>query len=123
MTRLHPVDAPLHEAAASCRILSGQLPAFTFTISTDWRRTLSISPQIEALLGFTQEEWLAQPMMWIERLHPDDRERVVTQFERCYKTGEPFKMEYRMLTRDGREVWFMGHLAQVYDAAGKPVHA
>ena len=34
-----------------------------------------VSPQIEALLGFTQEEWLNDPVRWYKQIHPDDKSR------------------------------------------------
>ena len=36
-----------------------------------------MSPQIEALLGYTAEEWTARPALAHEGIHPDDRERVL----------------------------------------------
>ena len=41
----------------------------------DERRTLYVSPHVEALLGYTRQEWLDQPDIWMELLHADDRER------------------------------------------------
>ena len=32
-----------------------------------------ISPQIEEMLGYTPAEWLADPRLWFECIHPDDR--------------------------------------------------
>ncbi len=51
-------------------------------------------------------EWLADPTLWIRQLHPDDRERVLARERESVRTGEPFVVEYRMYTRDGRLVWF-----------------
>jgi len=34
-----------------------------------------VSPQIETILGFSQEEWLESPILWFPALHPDDKER------------------------------------------------
>jgi PAS domain-containing protein len=36
-----------------------------------------VSPQIETILGFSAEEWRAEPDLWSRRLHPEDRERVL----------------------------------------------
>jgi hypothetical protein len=38
------------------------------------RRSLCES-QIETLLGFTQEEWLNDPVRWYQQIHPDDKAR------------------------------------------------
>ena len=35
-----------------------------------------VTRQIEAIFGYTAEEWLAEPSLWRRTLHPDDRERV-----------------------------------------------
>ena len=65
-----------------------------------------VSPQIETMLGYTQEEYLADADLWKKMLHPDDQERVIIEAERFYKTGEPFVSDYRSVARDGRVLWF-----------------
>ncbi len=74
-----------------------------------------VSPQIEAILGFTAEEWCADPGLWAERLHPDDRARVLRG--ETAATGEKPRAsihdgsaksvaaEYRLRHRDGHAVW------------------
>ncbi len=64
-----------------------------------------MSPQIEEVLGFRAEEWMANPKLWIDAVHPDDREEVIGETTRSFEAGEPFKMEYRVLAKDGRVVW------------------
>jgi PAS domain S-box-containing protein len=64
-----------------------------------------VSPQIERVLGFHSDEWMANPRLWVDRIHPDDRPDVIDETERCVAAGDPFKLEYRMLARDGRVVW------------------
>jgi diguanylate cyclase (GGDEF)-like protein/PAS domain S-box-containing protein len=65
-----------------------------------------VSPQIEAILGYTPAEWCADPDLWAERLHPGDRERVIENegsfIDRKELTGAA---EYRLLHRDGHTVW------------------
>jgi diguanylate cyclase (GGDEF)-like protein/PAS domain S-box-containing protein len=65
-----------------------------------------VSPQIEAILGFTPLEWCANPGLWAERLHPEDRQRVI-DIENRIKAGEApvGALEYRLLHRDGHDVW------------------
>jgi PAS domain S-box-containing protein len=66
---------------------------------------LYVSPQIEQVLGFPREEWMANPTFWIDRLHPEDRDEVLAETARCIEMSETFKMEYRMLAKDGAVVW------------------
>lgn len=79
-----------------------------------------VSPQIETVLGFRPEEWSENPRLWIDRLHPDDRDEVLDETRRSVESGEPFKLEYRMIARNGRVVW-LHDVASVLtrDASGR----
>jgi PAS domain S-box-containing protein len=64
-----------------------------------------VSPQIEAILGYTPESWLA-PGAWSAATHPDDLPAVLAEMERAAATGEPSRLDYRVIAADGRTVWF-----------------
>jgi len=51
-----------------------------------------VSPQIEELIGFSVEEWMADPDLWPRVLHPDDRARALAENVRHNETGEPFEL-------------------------------
>ncbi|MEP6757983.1 MAG: PAS domain-containing protein [Actinomycetota bacterium] len=85
-------------------------------------RMLYVSPQISDLLGFTQEEWLGDPIAWARQFHPADRERIRGIYEQIEITGEPFRAEYRMYARDGSVRWFRDEAVVVRDDAGDPMY-
>ncbi len=64
-----------------------------------------ISRQAERLLGYTPEEWLAQPRFWQEKLHPDDAAQALQSRHDLVARGKPYHLEYRLLAADGRAVW------------------
>jgi PAS domain S-box-containing protein len=64
-----------------------------------------VSPRIEQVLGYPPEAWWEDPGLWVEMLHPEDREDVLRETERAVEAGESFSMVYRMIARDGRIVW------------------
>ncbi len=116
------VETKLFLAEARYRTLVEQLPVVTFLAALDGGvNELYVSPQIEALLGFSQKEWLEDPILWYTQLHPDDRERWHIEFARTCATGERFRSEYRFLARDGRVVWVHGEAQLVRDRAGHPL--
>jgi diguanylate cyclase (GGDEF)-like protein/PAS domain S-box-containing protein len=80
-----------------------------------------VSAQIEAVLGFTSEEWSADPTLWARQLHPDDRERVLATEpdDEFSDWGDPQAHEYRMLHRDGRTVWIRDDALLVRDDLGR----
>ncbi len=105
------------------RALIERLPIVTFLASLDDRmQELYISPQIEALLGFTQDEWLENPFLWFRQLHPEDRDLWVTEFARTCSTGVNFRAEYRLLTRDKRVIWVQGECQVIRDDEGRPLY-
>jgi two-component system, NarL family, sensor histidine kinase UhpB len=96
------------DLAVTYRTLLEQIPAIVYVWGIDEQDDMVegyVSPQIEAVLGFRPEEWMADPKLWVERLHPDDRDEVLDETARSVQAGEPFKLEYRMIARDGRVVW------------------
>jgi PAS domain S-box-containing protein len=104
------------------RALIEQIPVVTFMAALDETiHELYVSPQIQTLLGFTQQEWLEDPFLWYNQLHPDDRERWQREFARTCTTGVDFKSEYRFLARDGRTVWVHGECQLIRDDMGQPL--
>jgi adenylate cyclase len=82
------------------------VPAVVYEMGPDdERRTLFVSPHVEQVLGYSRDEWLDQPDIWIELLHADDREVVLAHHDRHNETGEPWDLEYRLIASDGRVVW------------------
>ncbi len=74
-----------------------------------------IGPQIEQLLGYPREAWLTEDELWLEVLHPDDRERCVANDTQARSALAPLFAEYRMIARDGRVVWVSEKAAVVTD--------
>jgi PAS domain S-box-containing protein len=105
------------------RLLLEQLPVVTFMarLEGDFSE-MYVSPQIEAMLGYSQQEWLGNPILWYERLHPEDKARWNTEFSRFLMLDEPFRSVYRFIARDGQVVWVRGEVKIVRDALGRPVY-
>lgn len=112
----------LKEAEATYRHLVEGIPAILYIDAVDdLSSALYMSPQVETILGFTTEEWLTYPGMWLSRLHEDDRERAMAENRRSNESGEPFRCEYRLIAADGREVWFLDEAVLVRNEAGEPL--
>ena len=97
-------ESRLRLAEARYRTLIEQLPAVTFLASlAGGQNEIYVSPQIESLLGFTQQEWVSDPILWYRQTHPDDRERLSLGFAAACSTGQQFRCVVRVHTRDGAE--------------------
>ncbi|MEO7912140.1 MAG: PAS domain S-box protein [Roseiflexaceae bacterium] len=112
----------LRTAEAQYRTLVEQLPAIVYTAKIDQQSSTSyVSPQVETILGFSPEEWLARPGQWIEQVHPDDRAHVLEAVHRTQTSGTPVSQEYRAFTRDGRLIWLRDAARVVRDDADRPL--
>ena len=106
VTESREAEERLRAAEAKYRSLVEDLPLATYVDALDTTSSnIYTSPQIEKLLGYSREEWLANPDLFPKTLHPDDRERVLAEHARTYETGEPLRSEYRVTAKDGRVVW------------------
>lgn len=98
-----------------------QIPAVTFmAVLGEGENDVYVSPHIEQMLGYSQEEWLSNPFLWYYRLHPDDRSLWNEEFTRGCRAGGPFRAECRFLARDDRVVWVHGEARLVKDEHGRP---
>ena len=109
------------DSNARYRALVERIPAVVYEMGPDdERRTLYVSPHVESVLGYSREEWLDQPDIWIELLHADDREVVLDRHDRHSQTGEPWDLEYRLIANDGREVWVHDRGTLIRGVEGSP---
>ena len=119
-------EEALRRSEERYRTLVEQIPAVTYTQqiaepgSSRTNPTLYASPQIESQSGYPPQSFVEDPELWMKILHPEDRERVLAEDRRTDETGEPFRMEYRQIARDGRIVWIRDEAVIVRDEEGIP---
>ena len=123
ITQLVEAKRDLHHVQSTYGALVEQIPAIVYQDKTDesWS-TVYVSPQITTLLGVLPEEWTGESKLWLEMLHPDDRERAIEEVDRGIESGEPYTVEYRMVARDGRVKWFQDTALMLRDADGNPAY-
>jgi PAS domain S-box-containing protein len=106
---------------ARYRVLLDQIPAVVFMAYLDQGiGEAYVSPQIEATLGFTQKEWLEDPVRWYAQIHPDDKNRWSNEAAEMFLSGTPLRSSYRVMARDGRVVWFHCEARLVRRDNGEP---
>jgi diguanylate cyclase (GGDEF)-like protein/PAS domain S-box-containing protein len=130
-TRLHVeaserqrAERALAHAEQRYRRLVEKLPAITYIAEGGPAgRWLFVSPQIETMLGYSPEEWRADPTLWASRIHPDDRDRVLSEEADQGMSGVVEPTEYRVVARDGRVLWVRDEavLSPLADAEGGQV--
>jgi PAS domain S-box-containing protein len=110
-----------HAAEAKYQALVEHIPAVFFVDQLDEEMTtVYVSPQIEAVLGLTPEEYISRPGVWLEHLHEADRDRAREVYLRGRERGGSFNYEYRMVRPDGRTIWINETAVVLRDETGRP---
>lgn len=121
--RYTPDEARTHlETLDAFREIVEGVPAVSYIDADDDMSTpLYISPQIEDMLGYSQDEWMAHPELWYERTHPDDRGWVYQESLLHTPDKGPYAAEFRMITADGRTIWVRDQAEVVWDDEGNSI--
>jgi len=74
------------------------------------------------ILGLSREDEKQQSSDWSDRIHPEDRERIMPVIQEYIVTGETYVVEFRMEHKEGHWVWILGSGAVVeYDTNNTPL--
>lgn len=80
-----------------------------------------LSPQVEALFGYTAEEWRADPNFWRAHVHPEDLQAALVIGDAAYNATHSYayEMSYRLIAKSGAAVW-VRDLCRVVVEPGRP---
>ena len=76
---------------------------------------------IDAMLGYELGEFPKTIEAWKESIHPDDRDRVITNLNRHIETNSPYTEEYRIRHKDGTFGFWADKGDSVRDDKGIPI--
>ena len=122
-TSLEQRTLQLYEAETKYRTLVEQIPMVTYVTRLDRKgETLYISPQVESVLGFSPEQWIADAGLWLSLVHFDDMESVLAEFSLSPSNSAKtkFHSEYRLFSKFGDVLWFLDQAVLVEGSSGEP---
>jgi PAS domain S-box-containing protein len=79
------------------------------------------SEHLFRILGLPPTEAPVDVGLWIDRVHPEDRNRVVAARQMALAAGMQYESEYRYIRPDGAERWLRSAGRILRDAAGNPI--
>lgn len=80
---------------------------------------LYISENVRRILGFAQNEFEQNNSLWIHRIHPQDKEEVLQNFNKVFNR-EAFVSEFRFKHKEGCYIWLRDEVKLVRDDTGEP---
>ena len=66
--------------------------------------TIAVTENVRAVLGYTPEDFIADPSFWAVRIHPEDSARVFEEMSQLFRTREQV-IEYRFRHANGHYIW------------------
>ena len=75
------------------------------------------NPRLRSLFGFSENQVLRFEDI-VNRIHPDDRARVITEAERAHRAGISFEGEFRVVIPDRGERWVAARGQSIDDPGG-----
>jgi PAS domain S-box-containing protein len=113
-------EQALRESLAKESLIMRALPIVIYSANaSDDFSAIWVSHNIEKVSGFPSASFLTDSGLWAARLHPDDRERVLGEFQRLPQTGT-LHSEYRWQVADGTYRWFLDQAVLQTSADGSP---
>ena len=78
-----------------------------------------ISENVEEIYGFTREEiYRNGSKLFLDRIHPEEKETVENAFSNLFLKGKRFDIEYRIKRKDGEWIWLQDRALKVYEESG-----
>ncbi len=92
-------------------------------LSTDGKSRVEtyVSQQVERMLGYTVEEWMADPRFWLSIMPEDDQSEALQRCDEIFESGKTGVIQFRWQTKDGRVLWVEEHLSTIFDENHRPV--
>ncbi|HEY9626187.1 MAG TPA: PAS domain S-box protein [Coleofasciculaceae cyanobacterium] len=113
----------LQESEDRFREIANTIPQAFFVRSLNPDRFVYISPAYEKIWGRASAELLQNPGLWMEAIHPDDRDHVrATVAAKMQRTPiTTVRLEYRIIRPDSAIRWVSAEIAIIRDAADQPL--
>jgi PAS domain S-box-containing protein len=112
----------LQESEERFRQMADTLPEVIWITSLEPEKVLYVSPSFERIWRRPVEELYRNPRLWIETIHPEDRDRVASTFTR-WIAGEQVSyhdVEFRIIQPNGATRWIHERGVKSLNAQGKP---
>ncbi|MCC7013138.1 MAG: EAL domain-containing protein [Planctomycetes bacterium] len=111
-------DSALAESEERFRHLLHSVSDVAWSSTLDGSKLLYVNARVEEVYGRTQRELYQDPGLWLDVIHPEDRERVRSENRELLRLGRS-DCEYRIVRPDGSERWIHSRTAVVHDIEGR----
>ncbi|MFA5215215.1 PAS domain-containing protein [Sulfuricurvum sp.] len=119
--RKHSEEA-LKDAHEQLSILLNSLPIAVYRCRAEGDyAVMYMSENVLSFTGFTPQEFMEKPDLWLTHIHPDDKAKVATEMEYLFEKGA-HTYEYRWQSANGKYIWIQDSLKLIVREDGTPIY-
>lgn len=111
-------EAALRQSEQQLNSILHSLSDIVWSASASGTEFLYLNPMVEKVYGRPVSDFFNNPSLWLEMVHPDDRERVKTESQAVFETGSK-DLEYRIIRADGEVRWLRDRCYVICDIGSK----
>jgi PAS domain S-box-containing protein len=78
-----------------------------------------VSPSSERMTGYPCGDFMHNPQLFLNIIHPDDKEKVTSHHETVRKDTKTSHLEFRIITKEGEHRWIMHSCLPVFNDQGE----
>ncbi|HEY9887507.1 MAG TPA: PAS domain S-box protein, partial [Candidatus Obscuribacterales bacterium] len=113
-------ELALKQSEERFRLLADNIQDVFWLTDLTTGQNLYVNPAFERTWQLSQATLQQEPLAFLSRVHPDDRDRLATELQAHWQAAENFEVEYRLLLPDGTIRWMRDRGTVIFDAAGHP---
>jgi PAS domain S-box-containing protein len=118
--QLASANTQLRESEEKLTVILATINNIVWSVAADTYKTLYLNPAAERIYGRTASAFYADPELFLNIVHPEDRPRVAQMLPEMIEKGT-VTIQYRVVRPDGEVRWLEDTAAIVRDAGGRPV--
>jgi diguanylate cyclase (GGDEF)-like protein/PAS domain S-box-containing protein len=118
--RLASANKQLHESEEKMVSILATTDNAIWSITAGTYETLYLNPAAERIYGRSASAFFADPTLFMNIVHPEDRPRVAQMLPELIGKGA-MTIQYRVVRPDGEVRWLEDHPAVVWDVDGRLV--
>ncbi len=100
------IEDSLRKSEENAQTLINSLDGIVWEFDLADLRFTFVNQRAEVILGYPMGVWLSEPLFWREHVHGSDRDGAVAFRQRVADQKKSDCFEYRMITADGKTLWF-----------------
>jgi len=118
ITERKMAEQRITEAGIQLNNLFNTVDEGLFSVDMIAHKYINISKANERIYGYTAEEFFANPRLWNEVIHPDDRS-ATQKYQELVRQGKSIQHHFRIIHKDGSIRWLEAKATPTLNEAGR----